>query len=99
MNIAIFLVSCVVFAILETILCLKTKKPFIKYIPTGAAIIGLLFCIVVLLGVFGAATPSAAAENRYFAIFISIPLSGALAGCILGFLLSKSTVKNTGLNK
>ena len=36
------------------------------------------------LGLFGTGSPSVIAENRYFSMFLSIPVSGAFVGCLAG---------------
>ena len=52
-------------------------------------ICGLLFCLAIYLGLFGTGSPSVIAENRYFSMFLSIPVSGAFVGCLAGMVTAK----------
>ena len=89
-----FIAAVVVFGTLQAALNFKTQKTLIKRLPMCILAAGLIFCIFLGTGTFSSVTPSAASENRYFAAFIAPPLTGALAGCFLGFLFSKHIIKS-----
>lgn len=95
MNIVgIFIAAVVVFGALQAALNFKTKKTLIKCLPMCILAAGLIFCLLLYTDIFRSLTPSAAAENRYFAAFLAPPLAGALAGCFLGSLFSTHVIKS-----
>lgn len=83
-NMILFLVPAVLFGAVEGFLSFKTRRRQIQIIPLALTIGGLLFCLAAYLGMFGSGSPSVVAENRYFAMFLCIPVSGAFAGCLAG---------------
>ena len=95
MNIAVFIIAAVVGFAVQIAINKITKNQLIKFIPMGVIMIGMIICLIIYMGVFGANTESAIAENRAFAMFLSIPFSGALAGCLPGLLLSNQYVDKT----
>ena len=87
MSIFYFIGIIVIFCVLQFILSTKTNNALIKYLLITATTIGLLFCFVLYLGVFGPDSPSVIAENQYFAKFISVPIGASFIGCLLGLLI------------
>ena len=83
-NMVLFLVPAILFGAVQGFLSFKTRGRQIQMIPLALTIGGLLFCLAVYLGMFGSGSPSVVAENRYFAMFLCIPVSGAFAGCLAG---------------
>ena len=83
-NMILFLVPAVLFGAVEGFLSFKARGRQIQMIPLALTIGGLLFCLAVYLGMFGSGSPSVVAENRYFAMFLCIPVSGAFVGCLAG---------------
>ncbi len=77
----------VLFLIIQLILCFKTKKTIIKYVPMLVILCGLLFCFIIYMNIFGTNSSSVIAENQTFAIFLSIVLVPDLIGVLLGWLI------------
>ncbi|MBQ7875509.1 MAG: zf-HC2 domain-containing protein [Oscillospiraceae bacterium] len=97
--ILIFFVFAIVFGAVQMLLSGKVRNALIKYLPTAVTVVGLLFCLVTYMGIFGTGSPSVAAENQYFAMFLCIPVGGAFVGSLLGILLSKVTGRDISSNK
>ena len=83
-NMVLFLVPAILFGAVQGFLSFITRRRKIQMIPLALTIGGLLFCLAVYLGLFGSGSPSVVAENRYFAMFLCIPVSGAFVGCLAG---------------
>ena len=88
-NMVLFLVPAILFGAVQGFLSFKTHGRQIQMIPLALSIGGLLFCLAVYLGLFGSGSPSVVAENRYFAMFLCIPVSGAFVGCLAGMVIAK----------
>ena len=80
--------SALLFWVIQTLLLNKSNSIF-KYLPLMISIIGYLFCFVLYFSLFGSGSPSVIAENRYFAMFMLIPVSGGFIGCLLSIILYK----------
>ena len=89
--ILIFFVFAIVFGAVQMLISSKVRNALIKYLPIVVTVVGLLFCLVTYIGIFGTSSPSVVAENQYFAMFLCIPIGGAFVGSLLGLLLSKIT--------
>lgn len=89
--ILIFLGFAIVFGAVQMLLSSKVRNALIKYLPIAVTVVGLLFCLVTYMGIFGTSSPSVVAENQYFAMFLCIPIGGAFVGSLLGLLLYKVT--------
>lgn len=89
--ILIFLGFAIVFGAVQMLLSSKVRNALIKYLPIAVTVVGLLFCLVTYMGIFGTSSPSVVAENQYFAMVLCIPIGGAFVGSLLGLLLSKIT--------
>jgi len=96
--ILIFLGSAIVFCAVQMLLSGKVRNALIRYLPIAVTVVGVLFCLVTYMGIFGTSSPSVAAENQYFAMFLCIPIGGALVGSLLGLLLSKITGRSISQN-
>lgn len=83
----IFLGFAVLFAAVQILLGKRKGCARFQYVPTALTAVGLLFCLAVYLGAFGTGSPSVIAENRYFAMFLSIPVGGAFVGSLAGAIL------------
>lgn len=83
----IFLGFAIAFGAIQVLFSNKGKYALIKYLPIAITVLGLLFCLVTYMGIFGTASPSVVAENQYFAMFLCIPIGGAFVGCLIGLLL------------
>lgn len=90
-TILIFIGFAVVFRAIQMLFYRKVKNIFVKSLPLALTVLGLLFCLVTYMGIFGTSSPSVVAENRYFAMVLCIPIGGAFVGSLLGMLLSKIT--------
>lgn len=89
--ILIFFGFAIVFGAVQMLLSSKVRNALIKCLPIVVTVVGLLFCLVTYMGIFGTSSPSVVAENQYFAMFLCIPIGGAFVGSLLGLLLSKIT--------
>ena len=89
--ILIFFGFAIVFGAVQMLLSGKARNALIRYLPMAVTVVGLLFCLVTYMGIFGTSSPSVVAENQYFALFLCIPIGGAFVGSLLGMLLSKIT--------
>lgn len=87
----IFFGFAIVFGTFQMLLFSKVRNALIKYLPIAVTLVGMLFCLVTYMGIFGTSSPSVVAENQYFAMFLCIPIGGAFVGSLLGLLLSKIT--------
>ena len=90
-TILVFIGFAVVFGAIQMLLSRKVKNIFVRSLPIALTVVGLLFCLVTYLGIFGTSSPSVVAENQYFAMVLCIPIGGAFVGSLLGVLLSKIT--------
>jgi len=82
------------FFVLQSLLSNKIRNPVVKSIPAGLLILGLLFCLILYIGIGGPASASVIAENQSFAKFLSIHVAAALAGCAAGAVFAK--IKHPG---
>ena len=89
--ILIFFGFAIVFGVVQMLLSSKVRNALIKYLPIAVTVVGLLFCLVTYMGIFGTSSPSVVAENQYFVMVLCIPIGGAFVGSLLGLLLSKIT--------
>ena len=89
--ILVFFGFAIVFGAVQMLLSSKVRNALIKYLPIAVTVVGLLFCLVTYMGIFGTSSPSVVAENQYFAMVLCIPFGGAFVGGLLGLLLSKIT--------
>ncbi len=85
----IFFVCAVIFCAAQILLLRKARIKPAQFLPLFIAAAGLLFCLALYLGAFGTGSPSAAAENRYFAMFLCIPIGGGFVGSLVGILFEK----------
>jgi hypothetical protein len=85
-----FLGAALVFGTIQFLL-LKTaaRNTVIKLLPIIVSALGLLFCLLIAVGLFGTGSPSVAAENHAFARFFCIPAAGAAAGSLAVMLLDR----------
>ena len=79
----------IVFCVVQFLVLSKFKKHWIKWLPAGVTIAGLLFCLIAYLNVFWENTPDAIAENQSFALLFVIPCSLSFVGCLLGYIIHK----------
>ena len=79
----------IIFCIVQFLVLLKIKKIWIKWLPIGLTIAGLLFCLVLYLNLFWTNSSSVIAENQYFSLFLLKPISLSFIGCLLGFIIYK----------
>ena len=84
MNIVVFIIAAVVGFVVQIAINKITKNQLIKFIPMGVIMVGMVVSLIIYMGVFGANTESAIAENRALAMFILIHLVGALIGTVIG---------------
>lgn len=89
MEVIYFVGFALLFWFLQMLFLKKVKISILKYLPLIISIVGYLFCLCAYVGVLGSGSPSVVAENRYFAMFLCIPVSGAFIGCLLSLFLSK----------
>ena len=89
MNMLYFLVPVLLFGAVQGFISAKANSRLFQYVPLALTVCGLLFCMATYLGLFGTGSPSVIAENRYFAMFLSIPVSGAFVGCLAGMVTAK----------
>ncbi len=89
MNMLYFLVPVLLFGAVQGFISAKANGRLFQYVPLALTVCGLLFCMATYLSLFGTGSPSVIAENRYFAIFLSIPVSGAFVGCLAGMVTAK----------
>ena len=89
MNMLFFLVPVLLFGAVQGFISAKAKGKIFQSVPLALTLCGLLFCLAIYLGLFGSGSPSVVAENRYFAIFLTIPVSGAFVGCLAGMVTAK----------
>ena len=84
MNMLYFLVPVILFGVFQGFISAKLNGRILQYVPLALTLCGLMFCLAIYLGLFGTGSPSVIAENRYFSMFLSIPVSGAFVGCLAG---------------
>lgn len=79
----------IIFCIVQFLILIKAKKCWIKWLPTGVTIAGLLFCLVLYLNLFWTNSPSVIAESQYLALFLIIPCSLSFVGCVVSCIIYK----------
>lgn len=79
----------IIFCILQFLILLKIKKSWIKWLPIGLTIAGLMFCLVLYLNLFWTNSSSVIAESQCLALFLIIPCSLSFMGCLLGYIIYK----------
>ena len=79
----------IIFAIVQFLILIKRKKTWVKWLPIGVNIIGLLFCLALYLNLFWTNSSSVLAENQYFSLFLLTPIILSFIGCLLGFVVYK----------
>ncbi len=89
MNMLYFLVPVLLFGAVQGFISAKANGRLLQSVPLALTVCGVLFCMATYLGLFGTGSPSVIAENRYFAMFLSIPVSGAFVGCLAGMVTAK----------
>lgn len=89
MNMLYFLVPVLLFGAVQGFISAKAIGWLFQYVALALTVCGLLFCMATYLSLFGTGSPSVIAENRYFAMFLSIPISGAFVGCLAGMVTAK----------
>ena len=60
----IFFGFAIVFGTFQMLLFNKVRNALIKYLPIAVTLVGLLFCLVTYMGIFGTGSPSVVAENQ-----------------------------------
>lgn len=78
-----------IFCVIQFWISNKIKKAWIKCIPIGITVLGLLFCFVLYLNIFWTNSPSVIAENRLLAWILVIPFTTAFIGCLIGGITCK----------
>lgn len=79
----------IIFCIVQFLILSKVKKSWIKWLPTGVTIAGLLFCLVLYLNLFWTNSSSVIGENQYLALFLITPCTLSFIGCLLGCIIYK----------
>lgn len=78
-----------IFCIIQFWTSSKLKKAWMKWIPIGITVTGLLFCFVLYLNLFWTNSPSVIAENQYLALVLVMPFTTAFIGCLIGNITCK----------
>ncbi len=86
-EILIYILAALLFFLVQTLLLRKAKARWAKPLPVLLSAAGYLFCLCA--GLSSTGSPSVIAENRYFAMFLSMPVTGAFVGSVLAFLPQK----------
>ncbi|MBQ1446488.1 MAG: helix-turn-helix transcriptional regulator [Solobacterium sp.] len=86
-EILMYIVAALLFFLLETLLLRKAESRWVIALPVFLSAAAYLFCLFTALS--GTGSPSVLAENRYFAMYLSMPVTGAFVGSVLAFLPQK----------
>ncbi len=89
MKILSFITIGFIFCVLQFLISNKVKKTWVKWVPIGITVVGLLFCLVTYLSALWTLSPSVIAENQYFALFLAVPFSTGFLGCLFSIFITK----------